>query len=175
MRELLPGAKKIGIIYNSSEQNSVSEVNNLKKLAGQYGFTVVEKAVTNGTEMVAAANLIAKDIDIYYAIQDNTVASYFAAILDVFNKSKIPVLATNNVFSNAGGLISQGTTDYNIGYRSGEIAAEILLKGKKPSEIPIETVKNLQIEINKQNMQLLGIKIPDSILKQAKMVETKKN
>ena len=174
MRELLPGAKKIGIIYNSSEQNSVSEVNNLKKLAGQYGFTVVEKAVTNGTEMVAAANLIAKDIDIYYAIQDNTVASYFAAILDVFNKSKIPVLATNNVYSNAGGLISQGTTDYNIGYRSGEIAAEILLKGKKPSEIPIETVKNLQIEINKQNMELLGIKIPDSILKKAKMVETKK-
>ena len=174
MKELFPKAKNIGIIYNSSEQNSVSEVNNLKKLAGQYGFTVVEKAVTNGTEMVAAANLIAKDIDIYYAIQDNTVASYFAAILDVFNKSKIPVLATNNVFSNAGGLISQGTTDYNIGYRSGEIAAEILLKGKKPSEIPIETVKNLQIEINKQNMELLGIKIPDSILKQAKMVETKK-
>ena len=59
----------------------------MKKLAGQYGFTVVEKAVTNGTEMVAAANLIAKDIDIYYAIQDNTVASYFAALLDVFNKS----------------------------------------------------------------------------------------
>ena len=175
MRELLPEAKKIGIIYNSSEQNSVSEVNNLKKLAGEYGFTVVEKAVTNGTEMVAAANLISKNIDIYYAIQDNTVASYFKAILDVFNNAKVPILATNDVYSNAGGLISQGTTDYNIGYRSGEIAAEILLKGKKPSEIPIETVKNLQIEINKQNMQLLGIKIPESILKQAKMVETKKN
>ena len=174
MRELLPEAKKIGIIYNSSEQNSVSEVNNLKKLAGQYGFTVVEKAVTNGTEMVAAANLISKEIDIYYAIQDNTVASYFAAILDVFNNTKVPILATNDVYSNAGGLISQGTTDYNIGYRSGEIAAEILLKGKKPNEIPIETVKNLQIEINKQNMELLGIKVPDSILKQAKIVETKK-
>ena len=163
MRELLPGAKKIGIIYNSSEQNSVSEVNNLKKLAGQYGFTVVEKAVTNGTEMVAAANLIAKDIDIYYAIQDNTVASYFAAILDVFNKSKIPVLATNNVFSNAGGLISQGTTDYNIGYRSGEIAAEILLKGKKPSDFPIETVKDLQIKVSKSNMEFLGIKLPKDV------------
>ena len=175
MRELLPEAKKIGIIYNSSEQNSVSEVNNLKKLAGEYGFTVIEKAVTNGTEMVAAANLISKNIDIYYAIQDNTVASYFKAILDVFNSAKVPILATNDVYSNAGGLISQGTTDYNIGYRSGEIAAEILLKGKKPSEIPIEIVKNLQIEINKQNMQLLGIKIPDSILKQAKMIETKKN
>ena len=62
----------------------------------------------------------------------------------------------------------------NSAVRSGEIAAEILLKGKKPNEIPIETVKNLQIEINKQNMELLGIKVPDSILKQAKMVETKK-
>ena len=49
MRELLPEAKKIGIIYNSSEQNSVSEVNNMKKIAGQYGFTVFEKSVTNGT------------------------------------------------------------------------------------------------------------------------------
>ena len=135
----------------------------MKKLAGQYGFTVVEKAVTNGTEMVAAANLIAKDIDIYYAIQDNTVASYFAAILDVFNKSKIPVLATNNVFSNAGGLISQGTTDYNIGYRSGEIAAEILLKGKKPSDFPIEAVKNLQIKVSKSNMEFLGIKLPKDV------------
>ena len=83
MRELLPEAKKIGIIYNSSEQNSVSEVKNLKNLAGEYGFTVIEKAVTNGTEMVAAANLISKNIDIYYAIQDNTVASYFKAILIV--------------------------------------------------------------------------------------------
>ena len=163
MRKIFPKAKNIGIIYNSSEQNSVSEVNNLKKLAKENGFNVVDKAITNGTELLAAANIISKEIDIYYATQDNTVASYFAALLDVLNKAKVPVFATNDVYSNAGAFISQGTTDYGIGYRSGEIAAEILLKGKKPSDFPIETVKDLQIKVSKSNMEFLGIKLPKDV------------
>lgn len=163
MRKIFPKAKNIGIIYNSSEQNSVSEVNNLKKLAKENGFNVVDKAITNGTELLAAANIISKEIDIYYATQDNTVASYFAALLDVLNKAKVPVFATNDVYSNAGAFISQGTTDYGIGYRSGEIAAEILLKGKKPSDLPIEAVKNLQIKVSKSNMEFLGIKLPKDV------------
>ena len=174
MKELLPKAKNIGIIYNSSEQNSVSEVNNLKKLAPKYGFNVVDKSVTNGTELVSAANLVVKQADLLYAIQDNTVASYISAILDIFNKEKKPIFGTNNIYSNAGGFISQGTTDYDIGYRSGEIAAQILKGEKKPNEIPIENVKDLKIEVNKQNMELLGIKIPESISKNIKYVETKK-
>ena len=174
MKELFPKAKNIGIIYNSSEQNSVSEVNNLKKLAPKYGFNVVDKSVTNGTELVSAANLVVKQADLLYAIQDNTVASYISAILDIFNKEKKPIFGTNNIYSNAGGFISQGTTDYDIGYRSGEIAAQILKGEKKPNEIPIENVKDLKIEVNKQNMELLGIKIPESISKNIKYVETKK-
>jgi len=51
--------------------------NHLNELAKNYGFEVVEKAVTNGTELVSAANILVKDIDLYYAIQDNTVSSYF--------------------------------------------------------------------------------------------------
>ena len=174
MRELFPKAKKIGIIYNSSEANSVSEVNNLKKLAVSKGFEVIEKSVTNGSELVAAANLIAKDSDIYYAIQDNTVASYFHTILEILNKEKVPVFGTNDIYSNAGGFVSQGTTDYGIGYRAGEIAVEILKNGKKPSDIPIETVKSVKIDINRENMELLGIKLTDEILKKVNLVETKK-
>ena len=174
MKELFPKAKNIGIIYNSSEQNSVSEVNNLKRLAPKYGFNVVDKSVTNGTELVSAANLVVKQADLLYAIQDNTVASYISAILDIFNREKKPIFGTNNIYSNAGGFISQGTTDYDIGYRSGEIATQILKGGKKPNEIPIENVKDLKIEVNKQNMELLGIKIPESISKNVKFVETKK-
>ena len=174
MRELFPEAKKIGVIYNSSEANSTSEVNNLKKLAKEKGFEVVDKAVTAGVEMIGAANIIAKEADIFYAIQDNTVASYFQSLLEILNKAKIPIVATNDIYSNEGGFISQGTTDYGIGYRAGEIAAEILLNGKAPSDIAIETVKDLKIEINKDNMELLGITVPKSVLDRAKLVETKK-
>ncbi len=174
MRELFPEKKKIGIIYNSSEANSVSEVNNLKKLAATKGFEIVEKSVTNGTELLAAINLISKESDIYYAIQDNTVASYFKTILDVLNKAKIPVFGTNDVYSRAGGFVSQGTTDYGIGYRAGEIAVEILKNGKKPSDIPIETVKNLRIDVNKENMELLGIRLSDDMMKKVNFIETVK-
>ena len=174
MKELFPKAKNIGIIYNWSEQNYDYEVNNLKRLAPKYGFNVVDKSVTNGTELVSAANLVVKQADLLYAIQDNTVASYISAILDIFNREKKPIFGTNNIYSNAGGFISQGTTDYDIGYRSGEIATQILKGGKKPNEIPIENVKDLKIEVNKQNMELLGIKIPESISKNVKFVETKK-
>lgn len=174
MRKIFPDAKKIGIIYNSSEQNSVSEVKTLKGLAKNYGFEILEKSVTNGTELVAAANLIAKDSDIYYAIQDNTVSSYFPTLLEVMNKSRTPVFATNNVYSDRGGLISQGATDYAIGYRAGEIAADILKNGKKPSEIPIETIKDLKVEINRGNMGMLGINIPEDVLKSSVFTEDKK-
>ena len=174
MRKVFPDAKKIGIIYNSYEQNSVSEVKTLNELAKNYGFEVVEKAVTNGTELVSAANILVKDIDLYYAIQDNTVSSYFPTLLEITDKHKIPVFATNNVYTNRGGLISQGATDYEIGYRAGEIAIEILKNGKKPSEIPIETIKNLKIEINRKNMEMLGIKIPEDVLKEAIFTEDKK-
>lgn len=174
MRELFPEAKKIGIIYNSSEQNSVSEVNNLKKLAKEKNFEIVDKSVTTGTELLTAVNLISKEIDIYYAIQDNTVASYFQTLLDALNKEKVPVFGTNDIYTNEGGFVSQGTTDYGIGYRAGEIAAEILLNGKKPIDIPIETVTNLKIDINKSNMELLGIKLSDEMLKKVNLVETKK-
>lgn len=174
MRKIFPDAKKIGIIYNSSEQNSVSEVKTLKELAKNYGFEVVEKSVTNGTELVSAANLIVKEADIYYAIQDNTVSSYFPTLMEVMNKERKPVFATNNVYTDRGALIAQGATDYDIGYRAGEIAVEVLKNGKKPADIPIETIKNLRVEINRKNMEMLGIKIPEEVLKNALFTEDKK-
>lgn len=174
MRKIFPDAKKIGIIYNSSEQNSVSEVKTLKELAKNYGFEVVEKSVTNGTELVSAANLIVKEADIYYAIQDNTVSSYFPTLMEVMNKEKKPVFATNNVYTDRGALIAQGATDYDIGYRAGEIAVEVLKNRKKPADIPIETIKNLRVEINRKNMEMLGIKIPEDVLKNALFTEDKK-
>lgn len=174
MRKIFPDAKKIGIIYNSSEQNSVSEVKTLKELAKNYGFEVLEKSVTNGTELVSAANLIVKEADIYYAIQDNTVSSYFPTLMEVMNKEKKPVFATNNVYTDRGALIAQGATDYDIGYRAGEIAVEVLKNRKKPADIPIETIKNLRVEINRKNMEMLGIKIPEDVLKNALFTEDKK-
>ena len=169
IKEAFPNAKKIGVLYNTSEQNSVVQVKMLKELAPKYGFEVVAESSTNANEMVSALAKISKEIDVFYAIQDSTLVTYFKNLSEKMNEQKIPIIGSNEVYTNLGGLISQGTTDYQIGYRAGEMAVEILKNGKKPSDIKIESVQMPTISINKANMELLGIKLPESVLSKAKI------
>ena len=169
IKEAFPNAKKIGVLYNTSEQNSVVQVKMLKELAPKYGFEVIAESSTNANEMVSALAKISKEIDVFYAIQDSTLVTYFKNLSEKMNEQKIPIIGSNEVFTNLGGLISQGTTDYQIGYRAGEMAVEILKNDKKPSDIKIESVQMPTISINKANMELLGIKLPESVLSKAKI------
>ena len=169
IKEAFPNAKKIGVLYNTSEQNSVVQVKMLKELAPKYGFEVVAESSTNANEMVSALAKISKEIDVFYAIQDSTLVTYFKNLSEKMNEQKIPIIGSNEVYTNLGGLISQGTTDYQIGYRAGEMAVEILKNGKKPSDIKIESVQKPTISINKANMELLGIKLPESIISKAEI------
>ena len=169
IKEAFPNSKKIGVLYNTSEQNSVVQVKMLKELAPKYGFEVIAESSTNANEMVSALAKISKEIDVFYAIQDSTLVTYFKNLSEKMNEQKIPIIGSNEVYTNLGGLISQGTTDYQIGYRAGEMAVEILKNGKKPSDIKIESVQKPTISVNKANMELLGIKLPESILSKAEI------
>ncbi len=171
IKATFPNVKKVGIIYNTSEQNSIFQVELAEKAGEKLGLEIVSEGVTSAPEFVSALDKMSRNIDVFYAIQDNTLSSSFPALLDKMNTLKIPIFGANAVYTDRGALISQGTTDYDIGYRAGEMAAEILSGKKKPNEIPIETVQKLKVFINKKNMELLGVKIPDEVLKEAAMVE----
>ena len=169
IKEAFPNAKKIGVLYNTSEQNSVVQVKMLKELASKYGFEIISESSTNANEMVSALTKISKEIDVFYAIQDSTLVTYFKNLSEKMNEEKIPIVGSSIVFSDLGGLMSQGTTDYQIGYRAGEMAVDILKNGKKPSDIKIEAVQKPTISINKANMELLGITLPQSVLSKAEI------
>ena len=169
IKEAFPNAKKIGVLYNTSEQNSVVQVKMLKELASKYGFEIISESSTNANEMVSALTKISKEIDVFYAIQDSTLVTYFKNLSEKMNEEKIPIVGSSIVFSDLGGLMSQGTTDYQIGYRAGEMAVDILKNGKKPSDIKIKAVQKPTISINKANMELLGITLPQSVLSKAEI------
>ena len=169
IKEAFPNAKKIGVLYNTSEQNSVVQVKMLKELASKYGFEIISESSTNANEMVSALTKISKEIDVFYAIQDSTLVTYFKNLSEKMNEEKIPIVGSSIVFSDLGGLMSQGTTDYQIGYIAGEMAVDILKNGKKPSDIKIEAVQKPTISINKANMELLGITLPQSVLSKAEI------
>lgn len=171
LKQVFPNVKKVGIIYNTSEQNSVFQVELAEKAGKRLGIEVLSEGVTSAPEFVSALDKLSRNIDVFYAIQDNTLSSSFPALLDKMNGLKIPIFGANAVYTDRGALISQGTTDYDIGYRAGEMAAAILKGEKTPKDIPIEVVQKLKIIINKENMELLGITIPAVILEEATIKE----
>ena len=173
IREFLPDAKKIGMIYNIGEVNGKIQVEQVEKLASKYNFTVEKKGISATTEVATAAEQLAGDVDCIYNITDNMIVSATASITDKANAKKIPVFAAEDGQMNAGLLASDSISYEKLGEQAGSIAYDILVNGKKPADIPVETAKDTALIINKNVAEQLGIKIPDSLAKRATFADEK--
>lgn len=171
IREFLPEAKKIGVIYNIGEVNGKLQVKQVEKLASKYNFEIVKKGVSATTEIATAAEQLAGDVDCIYNITDNMVVSATASITDKANAKNIPVFAAEDGQMKAGLLASDSISYEKLGEQAGSVAYDILVNGKKAGDIPVETAKDTTLYINKKVAEQLGIKIPDSLAERATFVE----
>lgn len=171
IREFLPEAKKIGMIYNIGEVNGKLQVKQVEKLASKYNFKIVKKGVSATTEIATAAEQLAGDVDCIYNITDNMVVSATASITDKANAKNIPVFAAEDGQMKAGLLASDSISYEKLGEQAGSVAYDILVNGKKAGDIPVETAKDTTLYINKKIAEQLGIKIPDSLAERATFVE----
>lgn len=169
LKKVLPEAKTIGVIYNTSEANSIYQVNELKVEAKKQGFTLKEVGITNLNDVNAVLPSALEGIDVLYAPTDNTVASAYAIIIKLATEKNVPVFCAEDAGVNAGGLISAGLDYYELGRETGLIAIEVL-EGKKPSDLPISKMKNPVIVVNEDTAENLGITIPSDILAGARLV-----
>ncbi|TCW42152.1 putative ABC transport system substrate-binding protein [Thermohydrogenium kirishiense] len=169
IKDLVPGAKRIGIIYNAGEVNSTVQVKIAKDDAASLGYSIVEATVSNSSEVNQAAQSLVGKVDAIWLPTDNTVASSVAAIIKVANSAKIPVVAAEKGMVEEGSLATLGISYSDLGYQAGSMAIKIL-KGVKPANIKVETAKNLQLIINQKEADAIGLKIPDSIMKKAQEV-----
>lgn len=169
IKDLVPGAKRIGIIYNAGEVNSTVQVKIAKDDAASLGYSIVEATVSNSSEVNQAAQSLVGKVDAIWLPTDNTVASSVAAIIKVANSAKIPVVAAEKGMVEGGSLATLGISYSDLGYQAGLMAIKIL-KGEKPANIKVETAKNLQLIINQKEADAIGLKIPDSIMKRAQEV-----
>ena len=141
IREFLPEAKKIGMIYNIGEVNGKLQVKQVEKLASKYNFEIVKKGVSATTEIATAAEQLAGDVDCIYNITDNMVVSATASITDKANAKNIPVFAAEDGQMKAGLLASDSISYEKLGEQAGSVAYDILVNGKKAGDIPVETAK----------------------------------
>lgn len=147
--EYFPDAA-VGTVYNAGEQNSVTQVNTVKEAAEEAGLSVVERTVANTSEVQQAIVSLVEDVDVLYIITDNTVVSALDSVVGVANDHEIPLIVGEPDSLAKGGFATFGIDYHTIGYRTGEMAVDILTNDKSPSEIPVEYPAEMQLFINKE-------------------------
>lgn len=157
IKKLLPEAKNIGIVYNTSEQNSFYLTDAFTKAAEEEGYTVKIKGINNISEMASALDTLLPTIDVLYTSIDNTIASTYPLIVEKCNKANKPIIGATKSFADQGALAVDGISDYQVGYQTGEMAARYL-SGEKIENIPYEVVEKSEMYINKDVAEKFGIK-----------------
>lgn len=162
IRAFLPDAKKIGILYTTSEPNSVSQLEKIKPLAETEGFEIVEVGITNSSEVAAgAATLISKGVDCINNFTDNNVVDNLSMVLQAANKANIPVFGSEVEQVKNGCLASQSIDYVELGKETGKMAAQILKGEAKASEMPVFLVKECKPVYNKDVCDSLGLTLPE--------------
>lgn len=171
MHKVVPNAKKIGIVYNTSEVNSQVQVDKAKEYGAKLGYEIVTAPITNSSEVLQAAQTLAsKKIDAFYVITDNTVATSINSLSKVAIDNKIPTIVAEDSQVQGGCLISIGIDYKTHGYQAGQMAARVL-KGAKPADTPVEYQKDLKVVINSTTQKALGITLPEEYTKEATFVQ----
>ncbi len=166
IRAVLPEAKKIGILYTTSEANSVSTLETYKKLAPQYGFEIVESGVGQKSEIPQAADIILSKVDCVSNMTDNAVVASLSVLLEKANAAKIPVFGSEEEQVKNGCIASAGLDYFNLGIQAGKMAARVL-GGEKVSDIPYETLKESKLTVNSGVAAELGITLPEEVVSKA--------
>jgi len=170
IKRLIPKTKKIGVVYNAGEPNSVIIIGKAREAAKKLGLILVEANANKTSEVRAAAASLVGKIDVMYLTTDNTTAAAIDVINDICNENRLPFVSSEKASLKAGTLAFLGINYYERGLEAGNIAFKIL-KGEKPGNIPISYPEKFDVAINKKVAEKLGIKIPPDVLKTAEIVE----
>ncbi len=166
-QKLFPKLKRIGVLYNPSEANSVKEVADIRAILNRRGIELETVAVNTTSEVPEnILGLLARKVDLVFAIADNTIANGMPAIIRAAQQQNIPVIGEDIALMGSGALFSCAPGPYSDGRDIAELAARVLL-GQSPAEIPITPGKKNELTVDLTALQRAGIKPPIDLLQRA--------
>ena len=172
IREILPDAKTIGIMYTTSEVNSLSAIEEYKIAAPEYGFEIVETGISTTADVPLAADSLLSKVDCVTNLTDNTVVASLPVILDKANKSNVPVFGSEIEQVKIGCLAAMGLDYIDLGKQTGKMAAAVLKGEKKASEMDFEVIEEAAFYGNEKVAENLGITFPEDLTSSAKELFT---
>ncbi len=170
IQRIVPGVKRVGIIYNSSEANSRKVVAVGKEEMAKRGIELVEVTITGTNEISQAAqSLVGKDIQAVWLSGDNTVLQGFQGAVKEIDKAKLPLIINDPEFVKDGALAAIGIGWYETGLATARLTARVL-NGEKTDKIPFENVAVRKVVVNNAAAKKLGVTFPQEIVKEAEQI-----
>jgi putative ABC transport system substrate-binding protein len=167
--EVFPKVKRLGVIYNPGEDNSVSSLKQIKEDTKKRNIEVVEATANNSSGVFMAAKTLVGRVDAVHIPTDNTVVSAFESVVKVCEENQIPLFAADVDSVPRGAVVALAIDYYRLGRQAGEVAVKVL-KGEKPGDIPVETLRDLKLWVNTKAASKMGITLPESVMKRADKV-----
>lgn len=166
IKEIIPDAKKVGMVYNPGEANSVAVVEAFKKLLPNHGLQLVEAAAPRTVDVRNAALSLAGKVDVIYTNTDNNVVSAYEALAKVGNDTQTPLIASDTDSVKRGAVAALGVDYRQLGQQTGRIVVRIL-NGEQPGDIAPQTSDNLQLFINLSAAEKQGVRLSEALLQRA--------
>lgn len=161
LKELFPDAKNVAILYCSAEANSKYQATNFEKYLDEDGISYKEFTASDSNDIGSVVQSAIEYADVIYIPTDNTMAQNTEAINNIALPAKVPVVAGEEGICKGCGVATLSISYYDIGYKTGEMAYEILVNGKDVSSMEIEYAPKVTKEYNKDICETLGITVPD--------------
>ena len=159
LKEILPDAKKVGILFCSAESNSEIQAAMAREALDALGIEHEDYVVSSSNEIQSVVESAIGQVDALYAPTDNVVAAAMSTVAMIATENKIPVICGEEGMVKEGGLATYGIDYFELGYKAGEMAAEILLNGANPADMPIGYLEasECQLAINEETAAALGL------------------
>ena len=158
--EWMPEVKKVGLLYCSAEANSQYQVDEVQKYLEAKGVTATQYAFSDSNDLSSVCQKAADENDALYVPTDNTVAANTGIVDGICRPAKKPVFAGEEGICSGCGVATLSISYYDLGYKTGEMAADILQNGADVSTMAVESAPNFTKKYNAANAEALGLTIP---------------
>ena len=163
LKEIIPNVKTVGLLYCSSEQNSVFQINIAKKKLDAMGIKYIDIAISNLNEIQQVIQNVIGKVEAIYTPTDNMIANGMATVALMTEPAKIPVICGEGGMTMLGGTATYGINYYELGKLTSTQAVSILKGDKKTSEMPIEYLQKFDLVVNTNMIESIGLTIPESL------------
>lgn len=166
IRRIVPGVKRVGMVYSPAEANSVTAVREMKAALASHDIELVEVAAPRSVDVGLAARRLVGKVDAIYSGNDNNVISAYEALVKVGNDAKIPLFAADRSSVERGAVAALAIDYYEMGRQTGRMVLRIL-KGEKPGEMASETSDQLKLTLNPAAAERQGVILPEALKSEA--------